>query len=44
MINKKNNILITGGAGYIGSRIVEDLIKKKIMCSFSIIYPLALIN
>ena len=26
---KSNNILITGGAGYIGSHIVENLIKKK---------------
>ena len=25
---KNNNILITGGAGYIGSHIVEELIKK----------------
>ena len=24
-----NNILITGGAGYIGSHIVEQLIKEK---------------
>ena len=29
MINKTNNILVTGDAGYIGSHIVEDLIKKK---------------
>ena len=29
MINKNNNILITGGAGYIGSHIVEELVKKK---------------
>ena len=27
---KINNILITGGAGYIGSHIVEELVKKKI--------------
>ena len=26
---KKNNILITGGAGYIGSHITEHLVKKK---------------
>ena len=26
---KSNNILITGGAGYIGSHIAENLIKKK---------------
>tara|TARA_B100001063_G_scaffold155839_1_gene145394 strand:- start:455 stop:1441 length:987 start_codon:yes stop_codon:yes gene_type:complete len=29
MINKVKNILITGGAGYIGSHIAEELIKKK---------------
>ena len=29
MINKNNNILITGGAGYIGSHIVEELVKNK---------------
>jgi UDP-glucose 4-epimerase len=29
MINKTNNILVTGAAGYIGSHIVEDLIKRK---------------
>ena len=26
--SKTNNILITGGAGYIGSHIVEKLVKK----------------
>jgi len=29
MINKNNNILITGGAGYIGSHIVEEFDKNK---------------
>ena len=27
-MSKTNNILITGGAGYIGSHIVEKLVKK----------------
>ena len=26
-----NKILVTGGAGYIGSKIAADLIKKKMM-------------
>ena len=29
-MNNINNILITGGAGYIGSHIVEKLVKKNI--------------
>ena len=29
MHNASNNILITGGAGYIGNHIVEQLIKTK---------------
>ena len=29
MISFNKNILITGGAGYIGSHIVEELIKQK---------------
>ena len=29
-MGKISNILITGGAGYIGSHIVEGLVKKKI--------------
>ena len=29
MINKANKILITGAAGYIGSHIVEQLVKTK---------------
>ena len=29
MINKANNILITGAAGYIGSHVVEKLVKTK---------------
>ena len=28
-MNKTDNILITGGAGYIGSHIVEKLVQKK---------------
>ena len=29
MINKVNKILITGGAGYIGSHVAEKLVKTK---------------
>ena len=30
---KVSKILITGGAGYIGSHVTEQLIKKKKRCS-----------
>ena len=29
MSRSSNNILVTGGAGYIGSHIVENLVKSK---------------
>lgn len=38
------NILITGGAGYIGSHVAEGLIKKKKIYLLLIIYQLAIVN
>ena len=30
------NIIITGGLGFIGSNLIETLIKKKILCNVNI--------
>ena len=38
------NILVTGGAGYIGSHIIELLVKKILMYSLLTICPLDIKN
>ena len=40
MSQTSNNILVTGGAGYIGSHIIEELVKNKNNKIFILDFPL----